>query len=215
MTVSVWSNVAVAMQSALAASQTISGITKANPGVATYTGSDTLSNGDYVKIAAQGMHQVNGRVFRAANVDGTGNTFELEGEDTTNYDTFSSGSFEEVTFGTTLATATGLSASGGDFSFIDTTTIHDEQQTQIPGVATAAVYTFENIWDPSDAGLAAAKLASQTKAQRCFRFTFANGAKVVFNGYVGCTLLPVGNAQDKVTTPMVVTMHGAPTAYSS
>lgn len=214
-TVSVWSNVSVAVQSALAASQTISGITKASPGVVTYVGSDTYANGDYVKITAQGMYQVDGRIFRVANVDGSGNTFELEGENTTSYDTFTSGGAEEVTFGTTLATATSVSASGGDFDFIDTTTIHDNVKKQIPGIASASVFNFENIWDPADAGLVALKAASDAKAQRAFKFTFASGAKVLFVGYVGCSMLPTGSAQDKVTTPVVVTMFGRPTAYSS
>lgn len=215
MTVSLWSNVGVAVQSALATAQAITDITKANPGVATYSGSDTLSNGDLVLISAQGMHQVDGRVFRVANVNTGSNTFELEGENTTNYDTFTSGELEEITFGITLATATGLSASGGDFEFVDTTTIHDSVRKQIPGVAAPAVFNFESIWDVSDAGLVALKAASDNKEQRAVRFTFANGQKVYFSGYVGCTLLPVGQAQDKVTTPIVITMFGRPTVYSS
>lgn len=214
MAVSLWSNVAIAIQSALAAALTISGITKASPGVVTYVGADP-SNGDYIKLTVQGMHQLNERVFRVANVNAGSNTLELEGENTTLYDTFTSGSLEVVTFGTTLATSTGLSASGGDFEFIDTTTIHDSVRKQVPGAAAAAVYSFENIWDPADAGLAALKSASDNKAQRCVRFTFANGAKVVFNGYIGATLLPVGSAQEKVTTPVVITMNGRPTAYST
>ena len=54
-----WSNVAVAMQSALATAVTITGITKASPGVVTYTGTDP-SNGDYVFLSVSGMHQLTG-----------------------------------------------------------------------------------------------------------------------------------------------------------
>lgn len=212
--VSVWSNVAVAVQSALAAALTISGITKANPGVVTYVGADP-SNGDYVKLSAVGMYQVDARVFRVASVNAGANTFELEGENTTSYDTFTSGTFEVITFGTSLATATNVSASGGDFDFIDITTIHDNVKKQIPGIASPAVFNFENIWDVADAGLIALKAASDAKAQRAVRFTFANSAKVVFLGYIGATLLPTGSAQDKVTTPCVVTMFGRPTAYAT
>lgn len=213
-TVSVWSNVAVAIQSALSASQSISSISKASPGVATYVGADP-NNGDYIKVTAVGMSQVNGRIFRVANVNTGANTLELEGENTTSYDTFTSGSFEIVTFGTSLATATSLSASGGDFNFIDTTTIHDSVRSEIPGAANPAQYSFENIWDVGDAGLIALKSASELKAQRAVRFTFANAYKVLFVGYVGTTLLPVGSAQDKVTTPVVITMFGRPTYYTT
>lgn len=214
MAVTTWSNVAVAIQSAAAASITVSGVTKASPGVVSYTGTDP-SNGDFVRMTAQGMNQIDGRIFRVANVNGAGNTFELEGENTTGFNTFSSGGFEVITFGTSLTTATSLSASGGEFSFIDVTTIHDSVAKQVPGLASAAVYTFESIWDVSDAGLIALKAASDAQAQRAIRFTFANGQKVVFNGYVGCSLLPTGAAQDAVKTSVTITMYGRPTVYAA
>lgn len=211
-TVNKWSGVQVAIQSALAAADTVSGVTKADPGVVTAT-SHGISDGTFVKMTASGMHQIDGRVFRVDN--GAANTFELEGENTTSYDTFTSGTAEAITFGITMTTATGLQASGGDFDFIDVTTIHDNVRKQVPGVASAGVYTFECLWDPADAALAALKAASDNQSQRCVKFTFASGAIVTFNGYVGCTLLPTGNAQDKVVTQVTVTMFGRPTIYSA
>lgn len=210
-----WSNVAIAMQSALATAVTVTAITKASPGVVSYTGTDP-SNGDYVLMTINGMHQVNGRVFRVANVNGAGNTFELEGENTSAFDTFTSGTAEVITFGTSITTATTVNGSGGDFDFIDTTTIHTNARTQIPGLANAASYTFENLWDVSDAGLVAMKSASDGQAQRCFKFTFGVGGQImVFAGYPAAALLPGGQAQDKVTTQTAITMFGSPTYYSS
>lgn len=212
--VSLWTKVAIAVQSALAAALTISAISKANPGVVTYTGTDP-ANGDYVLLAVEGMFQLDGRVMRVANVNVPGKTFELEGEDTSAYDTFTTGTAQVITFGTNLATATSVSASGGDYSFVDTTTIHDDRNKQIPGNASPATYTFENIWDTADPGLVALKAASDNKAQRAVRMTFANGQKLVFTGYIGASLLPVGSAPGKVTTPTVITMFGRPTVYST
>jgi len=211
-TVSLWSDVAVAMQSALATAVTITGITKASPGVVSHSGTDP-SDGDYVVITATGMAEVDGRVFRVANQ--AAGSFELEGADTTDFGTFSSGSFQVATLGTSLSTVTDLSSSGGDFNFIDTTTIHGNVATQIPGVASASTFTFTNIWDVSDTALVAMKAASDAKTERAFKFTFANGQIMVFNGYVGASLLPGGSAQDKVTTSVAITMYGSPTYYSS
>jgi len=212
--VSLWTKVAIAIQSALAAAVTINSITKANPGVVGYTGTDPV-NGDFVLLAAAGMSQVDGRIFRVANVNGAGNTFEIEGENTTDYDTFSSGTFEVVTFGTTLATATTLSGSGGEFAYEDTTTIHVDKRTQIPTLPAPIVYTFENIWDVADAGLIALKAASAIKAKRAVRITFSNAQKVLFTGFIGASLLPVGSAPGKVTTPVTITMDGTPTVYAT
>jgi len=212
-TVRKWANVAVVFQSALAAADTITGITKANPGVGTAT-AHGFNNGDYILLTISGMYQLNGKVVRVANK--TTDTFELEGVDTTSYETFTSGTAEVITFGNSITTATSMSASGGDFDFIDTTTIHVNTKTQIPGLANPATYTFDNLWDIADAGQVAMKAASDAQAQRAFKFTFGTGGPImVFTGYVGFTGSPGGNAQDKVTSSAVITAFGTPTYYSS
>lgn len=211
-TVRKWSNVAVAMQSALASAITITAISKANPGVATAT--NTLVNGDYVYLSIQGMFQLDGKVVRVSAASGTG--FTLEGVDTTAFDTFSSGTAQKVTYGTSITTATTMSASGGDFDFIDTTTIHSAVKTQIPGTANPITYSFDNLWDSADAGQIAMKSASDTQAIRAVKLTFGTGGPiVVFAGYVGFTGAPGGQAQDKVVSPAVITAFGSLTNYAS
>ena len=207
-----WSNVAVSVQSALAATKTITAITKASPGVVSST-AHGYSNGDYVLLSVQGMYQLNYRVMRVSAV--ATDSFSLEGEDTTNYATFVSGTAQKITFGTTLATLTNINASGGDFDFVDTTTIHDSIKTQIPGLGNPSTYNFESFWDPSDAGLVALKSASDAQAQRAILFSFSNSQKFVFNGYVGCSLSPTESAQDLIKTSVVFTSLGGPKAYSS
>lgn len=210
-----WSNVAIAMQSALATAVVVNSISKAATGVVGYTGTDP-NNGDYVFIEAQGMFQMNDRVCRVANVNAVDNTFELEGIDTQEFDAFVSGTAAVITFGTSVTTATTISAAGGGFDFIDTTTIHGNAKTQIPGLPNAASFTMDNIWDVSDAGLLAVKEASDAQAKRAFKFTFGtNGQIMVFAGYVGGNLLPGGTAQQLVTTQTVITMNGTPSYYAS
>ncbi len=209
-----WSQVAVAMQSALGASLTINSLTKAVGGVVTTSSAHGLSNGDFVVLAVQGMWQVNDRVFRVSSASGS--VFTLEGEDTTNYDTFSSGTAQKITFGTSVTSATTLTSSGGNFAMIDTTTIHMNQKSQIPGLPDAATFDMDNIWDVSDAGLIAMKAAYDAQAKRAFKFTFGAGGQImVFTGYVGANLLPGGSAQQLVTTKAVITMSGSPTYFAS
>jgi hypothetical protein len=213
--VSLWSNVQIALQSSLSASQAVSAVTKANPGVATYVGTDP-TNGDYLYLSSiAGMYQLDEKVVRVANVNAGGNTLELEGVNTTSYDTFSSGNLQVVTFGSSLQIALDLSASGGDFEQIDITTIHDSVRKQIPGAANPIVYSGNCIWDVADAGFIALKAASDTKGKRAIRLSFSNGQKAVFTGYIGFTGLPTGTNQDKVQTPFQITMFGTPTFYAS
>lgn len=214
MGVKVWSKVAIAVQSALAAALTVSGITKANPAVVTYTGTDP-TNGDYILMKVQGMYQLDYKVVRAANVNAGSNTFECEGVDSTSYDTFSSGTAEVITFGTTLAIISDVSASGGDPEFIDVTTIHDDINKQIPGNFSAIVYNMTANWDPADAGLIALKAASDLKAVRCVRITFSDNTRVAFAGYVAASGVPTGSAKAKVATPIAITAYGRPSMFAT
>ena len=208
-----WKNVAIAMQSAIAATKTITDITKANPGVVSST-AHGYANGDIIYLDVQGMHQVNGRAVRVAGA--TTDSYQLEGVDTTLFDTFSSGTSAKVTMGTSITTATSINGSGGDFDFEDTTTIHANQRTQVPKLPNPTTYTMDNIWDITDAGQAACKAASDAQALRVFSFTFGTGGKkMYFAGYVGASLMPGGQAQGLVTTSIVITMFGSPTYYAS
>lgn len=208
-----WSQVAIAMQSALGAAITATAISKASEGIVTAT--NTLANGDYVvAVNIQGMRQLDDRVFRVKSASGS--AFTLEGEDTTAFDTFVSGTFQKITFGTSITTATNLSSSGGGFDFIDTTTIHASAKSQMPGLPNAATFEFDNIWDVSDAGLKAMKSASDAQAKRAFLFTFGSGGQIMaFNGYVGASMLPGGSAQQLVTTKTTITMNGTPSVWAS
>lgn len=85
------------------AAQNITGITKANPAVVTYSGADNYANGDEVYISSVGgMTEVNGKFYLVANVNTGSNTFELtdiDGNniDSTSYTTYTSGgTVEEV-----------------------------------------------------------------------------------------------------------------------
>ena len=210
-----WSNVAIAMQSAAASAITINSISKASPGVVSYTGTDP-ANGDIVLLRIVGMYQLDLKVARVANVSGAGNTFELEGINTTSFETFTSGTFEVITLGTSITSATTISGSGGDFGFIDTTTIHNNVRTQIPDLPNALKYDMDHIWDVSDAGLVAMKAAGDAQALKVFRFTFGTGGQIMlFAGYVATSLAPTGQAQQVVKTPSTFTVFGTPTYYSA
>lgn len=77
-------------------SQSITGITNANPGVVTYSGADNYANGDQVYVSgivgAIGTY-LNNRTFKVSNVNTGANTFELQYLDGTNVNTTSFGSY--------------------------------------------------------------------------------------------------------------------------
>jgi hypothetical protein len=71
----------------LATAQDITAVTKADPAVLTYSGSDTFTAGDEVEISGVGgMTELNGRRFKVGTVDTGANTFQLLDVDGTNID---------------------------------------------------------------------------------------------------------------------------------
>ena len=214
-----WSNVAIAMQSALAAAKTITGITNAAPGVVSST-AHGYSNGDYVYLEIQGMHEIDESVFRVCNV--ATDSFQLEdvsggtGLDTSDFSAFSSGTAKKITFGHSITTAVDMNVSGGNYADIDTTTIHANQRSSIPGLPDPTNFTFNNLWNPTNAGQVAMKNASRVQGTRAFKFTFGTGGKImVFVGTVGFNGAPGGNAQDKVTSQAVIKSKGVLNYYSA
>jgi hypothetical protein len=70
----------------------ITGISKANPAVVTYSGANIFANGDTVRITgAVGMTEVNNLDFTVAGLNTGAKTFQLSGIDSTGYGVWSSG----------------------------------------------------------------------------------------------------------------------------
>lgn len=210
-----WTNVGVDIQTALTSAQTVTGITKASPGVLTYSGADTFANGDYVLLTINGMYQLNGRILRVANVNTAANTFELEGEDTTLYGTFTSGTVQLITWGASFNDMQTFNVSGGDPQYADVTTIHDVVQKRAPTITSPFSISADAIFDASDAGYIEANKAYKTQTQRAVRLRFGSGAKMVIYGFCSAPGVPTGQAQGVVQTKIGFEAQSLPTVYST
>lgn len=207
-----WTNVQVAMQSAISVAKQISNITKANPAVVSST-AHGFGNGDVIYLDIQGMYQIDKMTVRVANV--TPDTYQLEGIDSTEFDTFTSGSAQELTLGTSFTTIGDFTVSGGDLEMIDVTTIHDQTKQSQPGSASAIECSGNFNWDPADAGQIAMKKASDAKVLRGFRIQFSDGSKWFITGYPGYVGAPTGSAGGKVTSPFKISCNGRSSFYAS
>lgn len=217
LTVNKWAGVGIAMQSALGTAKTITAIAKG--ATATVTATHDFSAGDYVVMSVTGMTELDSRVVRVLSVSTTV-SFVIEGAtgvslNTTNFGTFSAGTCQKVTFGTSLATITGVTSSGGDASMIDITTLGDKVRRTMPSIPSAMEMSFESIWDMTDTALVALKAANDDQLTRAFKFTFAGGALMCLNGYVSATMIPTGTFGEKVQTPVKISAQGLPFAFSS
>ena len=217
MAYSYWTNVGVALQSALGAAKAFTAVSNVNPGVASFVADPGLADTDYAVFKSViGMYQLENRIARITAGSGAGPYLRtLEGVDCSLYSAATGGSAYEITFGTTLALVTGVTVSGGEPEFADITRIHDAQKIEVPTRTSPFRLSFECLWDPTDAGLAALKTASDALAERACKITFSSGYIAVFMGYVSSTLLPTGSAGEAVKTTVEMRASGRPTYYTT
>lgn len=171
-------NTQVEVQATLDTPKTITGITKASVAVATST-AHGYANGDVVLLSVVGMVQLNGVACRVANV--TANTLELEGIDSTNFNTFTSGTATEIATWNTFDSLTNISLPNASPAELDQTTIHDNQLQNTFGLPGAPTGTMSGQFDPLDTAVANLRTATLNSANRVFRITFENGVKAIFN----------------------------------
>lgn len=199
------------MQSAIAAVQVVSAVTKASPAVLTYVGTDP-SNGDYIALTDfQGMTEFNDALVKVSAVDTGANTFAAEDQNSTGYGTFVSGNMYPVTLATEIQVATGFSMSGGDQQFGEYGFLWDTVQRRFPTVQGASQVDLPCIWDPADTGMLALKQAADTKAKTAFKILLPSGLEILFYGYVGSSGLPqAADINQIMTTNVVITLASKP-----
>lgn len=205
-------NVTVEVQQTLDSAKTVSGLTKANPGVATST-AHGFSNGDVVVFTVTaGMVELDGQAVRVANV--TTNTFELEGLDTSAYSTWSAGTCKEITAFQTLAAAQNISMPNPAPPKIDVTTLIDKTKQYQYGLPEAPDGTISGLFNPGGTAEGLIKAATKANTPLTFRLTFSDSRKAIFNanvsGGTGFDLQPNAAATAQVSfTPVKDVMYYA------
>lgn len=134
-------NVKVEVALTVAASIAPTACTKANPGVATLT-SHGLADNDvgYWTITA-GMVEMDGQ---AAHVIATSaNTFTMNGLDTTNYSTYTAGTFIKASTWGTVSEAASYAIGGGAANALDDTRLMDVKTRNIAGLLSPQDLTID------------------------------------------------------------------------
>lgn len=201
----------VYMQSAIGSTQAVSAISKANPAVVTYVGSDP-SNDDYIALFdMNGMTEFNDALVKVGNVSAGSNTFECQDQNSTGYGTFVSGNMAPVTLATEIQIATGFSMSGGEQQFAEYGLLWDTVTRKFPTNQTGAQIDLPCIWDPTDTGLIAVQHAADTKAKTAFKIKTSDSLEILFYGYIGASGLPKADSINAImTTNITITLATRP-----
>lgn len=160
----------VSIETALAATKTITAITKANPAVVSSTGHG-YTNGDIVKITGVvGMVELNDRAFVVA--ASATDSFSLSGVDSTNYTTYVSGGAAAKVTVTPVGKVEGIpTLFAGQAQTINTTHLKSLRQETIQGLAVAGTITMTLQLEDADAGQAAMQASNEQQAEKVYTIT--------------------------------------------
>ena len=201
----IWSDVSVAVQTALASAITAITVTKGSPTSFAKT-AHGLDDGDYVLLRCVGINDLDYLVGKVVVPDAS--TFTIAFDSTDSKGTATSCTAQQVTLGAEFATLQEISPSGGEAEDVQIRTIHTSQDRSLPGNQSPLVFSFTSIRDPADPGLVECKKASRTRTVRAVRYGFADGSEMLFAGRPSTSLAPGGSAANLVTTPLKINVVG-------
>lgn len=199
------------VQSAIAASQAVTAISQASPAVVTYSGTDP-ANGNYVALTDMyGMTEFEDALVKVANVNGAGNTFEAEDQNSSGYAAFVSGNMSVVTLANEINIGTGFSFTGFEQNFAEYALLKDKITRKFPTTTSAGGIEIPAIWDPQDTGLQTLIAAGDSAERLGFKILFPDGLEMLFFGYVGASGMPqASDISSIMTTQLSVTMATRP-----
>lgn len=195
--------------------KTVSGISNANPGVATST-AHGLSNGALLSVSS-GWSNLNNRVIRVAG--STTNSFNLDGVDTTSTTLYPAGSgggsVQEITGWTQISQIMNFSTSGGDQQFTTFSFLEQSFDTQIPTTLSAQSITIDIADDPLLAGYQALKAASEARAIRALRLSMPDGSFILYQGYVSFNETPTVTKGSVMQVKATFSLQSKPVRYAN
>jgi hypothetical protein len=188
------------IESLRGAAQAITGITKADPPVITYAGTDPV-NGNYCILRNMiGMTQLEDAVVKVANVNGAANTFEAKDQDSTSFSTFVSGNLHTVEFGSELTIATGFSTSGGEPQYANYMLLWDDIERRKFTHVSAVGLDLPVLFDPSDPNYQMLYNLARTDATLAVKFLFKNGVEMLTFGNFGGSGMPSAGDSRSIMT---------------
>jgi hypothetical protein len=193
---------------------TITSISNANPAVVTATG-HSFVEGDIVHITT-GWVKLTGRAFRVGTVV-AGDTFELEGVDTTKTASYpagsSAGSVKKVATWVNIPQITEVASSGGEQQFYQFGFLEESEDRQVPTTKSPSTLTLTVADDPAQPYVAVVEAADDLREERVQRLNLVNGDVVLYNSIASITSTPSLTRNQLMTRTITLAQQGRVTRY--
>lgn len=204
----------IAIGTAFGTQLTMTGVSNATEAVATLSDATTIAVNDVVQITS-GWGLLDGRVARVKAK--AGNDITLEGVDTSDTVKFPTGtgggSVKEVTAFTDITQIAGVSPSGGEQQYADSSDLDDVDDKQIPSSRSAQAIELTVHDDPSLSWYAAVKAAEGVA--RPLRITFQGGSKLYAGAYYSLRETPDISRNETLKARLSITYAARPVRYAT
>lgn len=191
MSVSLPNGALVAIASGYGASKTMSAVTNANPGVATFATGHGFSTGSIIEVTS-GWSRLTEKVVKLGTV--SGDTAPLAGIDTSLTSIYPTGggigSARLITGWTQLSQILTSGSSGGEQQFLEYQFLESDAQKKIPTFKSASGLTFSIADDATQAGYILAATANDDRLPRAVSITLPSGSVIYYNAYISMNKTP-------------------------
>lgn len=217
MTVLIGKNTTVEVEQTLDNAVTVTAIKKANwtaspSGEQVTAAAHGYINGDVVVFTCEGMTQLDGQIARVANK--TTNSFDIEGIDTTDFATFTSGTVQRISAFYTLGVARSVQAGNVGANRLDATTLIDTEKQYVLGLSDTPEITIDMLSSPLSSAVVKLDTAARAGSNLGFRLTMSDGSKRLFRGLVTTPSESI-SVNELVTGSVSVTQTRRRLAYAS
>lgn len=217
MAVLIGKNTTVEVEAAQAVAKTVNYINKqadtgSPPGEQCGVTAHGFSNGDVIFFDVEGMTQLDEQVARVANAKT--DSFDIEGIDTTDFATFTSGTVTKISSFYTLGVARSVQAGNVGANRLDATTLIDTEKQYVLGMPETPEITIDMLSDPLDSAVVALDTAARDGVNIVFRLTMSDGSKRLFRGLVTTPSESI-SVNELVTGQVSVTQTKRRLAYAS
>jgi hypothetical protein len=206
----------VFIASGYGAVKSMTGLTNADPGVATLEASHGVSSGDFLEVTS-GWSRLNEKIVRAGTV--STNDVPLEGIDTTLTSIYpagsGTGSVREITGWTQLQQILSSSSNGGEQQFLEYQLLEGDAQKRIPTTKSAAGLTFSVADDPTLAGFILASEANDDRLPRAVKIVLPSGAIILYNAYISLNKTPSLTVNEIMACQVTLSLLNEPVRYAA
>ena len=206
----------VAIAASYGAAKVMTGISNANPGIASLAVGHTIAAGDFMEVTS-GWTRLTDKIVKAGVP--VADDIPLVGIDTSLTSIYpaasGAGTIREILTWTQLSQILSSSSSGGEQQFKEYQFLEADASKRIPTFKNAAGLSFSIADDPTLAGFILAAAANDDRLPRAVKITLPSAAVLLYNAYISLNKTPSLTVNEIMAVEVTLSLLAEPVRYAA